>query len=115
MRQSAKIKDLVSMFAADKEFHEIMWGVAGNPVLMKALNTLLLPFFGFMASNGYFANRQNLGRVVREHQELLDALCGKDRNRARKIFVDGHSRLAAVFTMPERETRRTSGAKGRKK
>lgn len=92
MRQTAKSKDFVSMFAADKEFHETIWDLAANPFLVKTLNQLLMPYFGFLATRGYYAHQDNLTYVPRVHQEILDALLSEDVERAQRVLVEVHNR-----------------------
>jgi DNA-binding GntR family transcriptional regulator len=92
MRQTAKSKDFVSMFAADKKFHQIIWDLSGNPFLVKTLNHLLMPYFGFLATRGYYAHLGNLNYVPKVHQEILDAISSEDVDRARRVLVDVHTR-----------------------
>jgi DNA-binding GntR family transcriptional regulator len=92
MRQTAKSKDFVSMFAADKKFHQTIWDLSGNPFLVKSLNHLLMPYFGFLATRGYYAHLDNLAYVPRVHQEILDALTNADVDRAKRVLVDVHTR-----------------------
>jgi len=92
MRQTAKSKDFVNMFAADKKFHQTIWNLSGNPFLVKTLNHLLMPYFGFLATRGYYAHLDNLSYVPRVHQEILDALLSADVERAQRVLVDVHSR-----------------------
>lgn len=92
MRQTAKSKDFVSMFAADKKFHQIIWDLSGNPFLVKALSQLLMPYFGFLATRGYYAHLNNLTYVPRVHQEILDALSSADVERAQRVLLDVHTR-----------------------
>jgi DNA-binding GntR family transcriptional regulator len=92
MRRTAKSKDFVSMFAADKKFHQSIWEISGNPFLVKALTQLLMPYFGFLATRGYYAHLDNLTYVPRVHQEILDALSSADVHRAQRVLVDVHNR-----------------------
>jgi DNA-binding GntR family transcriptional regulator len=92
MRQTAKSKDFVNMFAADKKFHQTIWNLSGNPFLVKMLNQLLMPYFGFLATRGYYAHLDNLSYVPRVHQEILDALLSADVERAQRVLVDVHTR-----------------------
>ena len=94
MRRCAKSKDLVGMFAGDKEFHETIWNLAGNPFLTKALNRLLLPYFGFLAASGYYAHLDDLETVPRVHQEVLNALTSENGDQARRVLVAVHSKEA---------------------
>lgn len=92
MRETVKTKDFVSMFAADKKFHQIIWDLSGNPFLVKSLNHLLMPYFGFLATRGYYSHLDNLSYVPRVHQEILDALTNEDVDLARQVLVDVHNR-----------------------
>jgi DNA-binding GntR family transcriptional regulator len=92
MRQTAKSRDFVSMFAADKKFHQMIWDLSGNPFLAKTLNHLLMPYFGFLATRGYYAHLDDLTYVPRVHQEILDAVTSADVERAQRVLVDVHTR-----------------------
>lgn len=92
MRETAKTKDFVSMFAADKKFHQTIWELSGNPFLVKSLNHLLMPYFGFLATRGYYSHLDNLSYVPRVHEEILDALANEDVDLARQVLVDVHDR-----------------------
>lgn len=92
MRQAAKAKDLASLFSADKKFHETIWDLSGNPFLIKTLSQLLMPYFGFLATRGYYAHLDNLSYVPRVHQEILDALSSSNPERAQRVLVDVHDR-----------------------
>ena len=92
MRQTAKSKDFVSMFAADKKFHQTIWDLSGNPFLVKTLSQLLMPYFGFLATRGYYAHLHDLSYVPRVHQEILDALSSSNVRKAQSVLVDVHDR-----------------------
>ena len=91
MRQTAKSKNFVEMFSADKKFHQIIWDLSGNRFLVKSLSNLLLPYFGFLAARGYYAHHDDLNYVPRVHQEILDALVSRDGERAERVLVDVHN------------------------
>lgn len=92
MWKTAKSKDFVRMFAADKEFHQIIWDLSGNPFLVKSLSTLLSPYFGFLATRGYFSYKHELSYVPTVHQEVLDAIAKGDGDEARQVLIDVHNR-----------------------
>jgi DNA-binding GntR family transcriptional regulator len=92
MWQTSKSKDIVGLLAADKRFHQAIWALSGNPFLIKALNHLLLPYFGFLATRGYYAHLGDLSYVPRVHQEILDALASADGDRAQGVLVHVHNR-----------------------
>jgi len=92
MRAASKSKDFIGMFAADNEFHRILWDLTGNPFLVKSLGMLLLPYFGYLAARGYYAHREQLSYVPQVHQEILDALSTRDGDLARKAIQSVHDR-----------------------
>lgn len=92
MSRASQSRNFVKMFAADKEFHKTIWGLSGNPFLAKSLSKLLLPYFGFMATKGYFVHRGQLDYVPRVHQQILDALASGNSRRAQKVLVEVHNR-----------------------
>jgi DNA-binding GntR family transcriptional regulator len=92
IRAAAKSKDFIEMFAADKKFHQIIWELSGNPFLVKSLSALLLPYFGYMATQGYFRHRAQLSYVPKVHQEILNAIASGNGERAQRVIVDIHSR-----------------------
>jgi DNA-binding GntR family transcriptional regulator len=108
MRQTAKSKDFVNMFAADKKFHQTIWNLSGNPFLVKMLNQLLMPYFGFLATRGYYAHLDNLSYVPRVHQEILDALLSADVERAQRVLVDVHTRSLQLM-MSQASSQTSSG------
>lgn len=92
MREASKSKDFISMFAADNQFHRILWDLTGNPFLVKSLGMLLLPYFGYLAARGYYVHREQLNYVPKVHQEILDALSTRDGDHARKAVQSVHDR-----------------------
>lgn len=97
MRENTKSKDFAKLFAADKEFHETIWALSGNPFLVKSLSTLLLPYFGFLATRGYYLHSGDLDYVPRVHQEILDSMIGRDGARARQVMTDVHNRFKRLL------------------
>jgi DNA-binding GntR family transcriptional regulator len=97
MRETAKSKNYLEMLAADREFHEIIWGLSGNPFLAKSLSNLLLPYFGFLATRGYYANRDHLEYVPRVHQEILDAIASGDGAKAQRVFTAVHDQSMQFY------------------
>lgn len=91
MQQATKSKNFVALFTADKSFHQHIWGLTGNPFLIKALTNLLMPYFGYVATSGYYAHLDDLGYVPRVHQEILDALSTTESDRAQRAMVEVHN------------------------
>jgi len=51
-----------------------------------------MPYFGFLATRGYYAHLNDLSYVPRVHQEILDALSGSNVKKAQAVLVDVHDR-----------------------
>jgi hypothetical protein len=51
-----------------------------------------MPYFGFLATRGYYAHVDDLSYVPRVHQEILDALSSGDGELAQRVLVDVHNR-----------------------
>lgn len=92
MHDASKSRDFFKMFAADKEFHQTIWDLSGNRFLVRSLSTLLLPYFGFLATRGYYVRRRQLSYVPQVHQEILDALWSGDSEQAREVILSVHER-----------------------
>jgi len=92
MRQRAISGDFDRLFAADKEFHQLIWQISGNRFLVQSLSTLLMPYFGYLATKGYFIRRREWGYVARSHQEVLDAIASGNGKKGRQILDRDHHR-----------------------
>jgi len=92
MRQAGRSEDYDRMYAADNEFHQLIWQMSGNRFLARSLSTLLMPYFGYLATKGYFLHRNELDYVHRVHQEVLDAIAAGDSEKARGVLNEIHNR-----------------------
>jgi DNA-binding GntR family transcriptional regulator len=97
MRQAAKAKDLLKMHNADHRFHQIIWKSTANPYLYRILSNLLSPYFGFLASKGYYIRRKQLGYVPDVHQSILDAIARGDGQQAQEAMISVHNRTARLL------------------
>lgn len=78
---------------SDLEAHQLIWLQARNQYLLKMLNSIIGPIFMFMASQTAF--QFNWGETLQMHQELIDAICAGDEQRAvRSIDEQLHYSLA---------------------
>jgi DNA-binding GntR family transcriptional regulator len=97
MRQAAKAKDFVKMHNADQRFHQTIWQNSANPFLYKILSNLLSPYFGFLASKGYYFRRKQLGYVPDVHQSILDAIARGDPQQAEEAMISVHNRTMRLL------------------
>ena len=95
--QAAKAKDFLKMDTADQEFHRTIWRTSGNPYLYKILLNLLSPYFGFLASKGYYFRRKQLNSVSEVHQSILDAIARGDGLEAQETIIRIHNRTANLL------------------
>jgi len=95
--QAAKAKDFLKMDTADQEFHHTIWRISGNPHLYKILLNLLSPYFGFLASKGYYFRRKQLNSVSEVHQSILDAIARGDGLDAQETIIRVHNRTANLL------------------
>lgn len=97
MREAAKAKDLLKLHNADHRFHRIIWESSANPYLYKILSNLLSPYFGFLASKGYYFRLKQLDYVPDVHQSILDAILCGDGQQAQEAMISVHNRTAALL------------------
>ena len=95
--QAAKAKDFLRMDIADQEFHRTVWRISGNPYLHKILSNLLSPYFGFLASKGYYFRRKQLNYVSEVHRSILDAIVRGDGLEAQETIIRVHNRTANLL------------------
>lgn len=95
--QASKTEDFVRMHAADRQFHQIVWRISGNPYLYEILSNLLSRYFGFLASKGYYSRRKQLRYVPEVHQSVLDAIARGDGLKAQEAMVGIHSRSVKML------------------
>ena len=95
--QAAQARDFLKMDTADQEFHHTIWRISGNPYLYKILLNLLSPYFGFLASKGYYFRRKQLNSVSEVHQSILDAIARGDGLEAQETIMRVHNRTANLL------------------
>lgn len=71
---AAKANDLSAYAKADTKFHRYLWSMAGNPYLLKALETSAVPLLSYVLieSRGHLG--LDLKRLVREHRDWLNEI-----------------------------------------
>jgi DNA-binding GntR family transcriptional regulator len=88
---------LLEAAGLDLEFHRVLWKAAGNPYLERALNTVMIPLFAFMALEHVTkdVSRWRMGH----HHVLLDAMMGRSGDDPQEVLRT-HMRMA--YAEPER-------------
>lgn len=79
-------RDLKGCRACDKEFHDIIVGLAGNDFLASFCETLS----GHAAriENIYFSKVAGMDELIHEHNEIISAIEKRDLARAQKFMKD---------------------------
>ena len=101
--QAAKAKDFLRMDTADQEFHQTIWRISGNPYLYKILSNLLSPYFGFLASKGYYFRRKQLkycagGPPVDSRRDRAWGRSGSTRDDHPRSQPDGEPAVEGLKT-----------------
>jgi DNA-binding GntR family transcriptional regulator len=88
---------LLEAAGLDLEFHRTLWRAAGNPYLERALNTVMIPLFAYMALEHVTrdVSRWRMGH----HRVLLDAMMGRSGDDPQDVLLT-HMRMA--HAEPER-------------
>jgi DNA-binding GntR family transcriptional regulator len=79
---------------SDLEAHQLIWQQAGNPYLLKMLNSIVGPIFMFIAGQTEF--QTNWHETLQLHQELADAICTGDGPGAVKSIEEQLSNSYAL-------------------
>ena len=78
--------DLTKLAEADVEFHEIIYRAAENKRLLQVLNNLREQIYRYRVE--YLKDEKTRQRLVKEHQEMLEAIRDRDVEKAKRIASD---------------------------
>ncbi|HLJ15794.1 MAG TPA: GntR family transcriptional regulator [Bryobacteraceae bacterium] len=85
LESAAEKRDAALFYRHDLEFHKVLWRVADNPFLAKALSQITVPLFAFVmlqvASHHEFDFRSNAGG----HRRIAEAILSGDRKQAAQV------------------------------
>ncbi len=77
--------DLTLIAETDVEFHEIIYEATGNKRLIQILNNLREQMYRYRVE--YLKDYNSHGILAEEHDEIVDALCKRERERACRAIV----------------------------
>lgn len=80
MHDAIEQNDRDAYVKSDLEAHQLIWLQTGNQYLLRMLNSIIGPIFMFMASQTDY--QFNWSETLQMHQELMDAICAGDIDRA---------------------------------
>ena len=67
------------------EFHDAIYAATGNSRLVQILNNLREQMYRYRME--YLKDRQSHSVLVREHEEILNALCARDAEKALDVTI----------------------------
>ncbi len=86
MRDAIAHNDRDAYVKSDLEAHQLIWQQTRNQYLLKMLNSIIGPIFVFIGSQTIF--QDNWQETLQMHQELSDAVCAGDIDRAVQSIDD---------------------------
>jgi DNA-binding GntR family transcriptional regulator len=85
MQAGAEASDFWQFSRSDLEFHEIIWRMAGNPFVEKALRLVATPQFSYVLIRSFHHTRLDLVAITQEHREILQVLKTADAATCRQF------------------------------
>lgn len=80
---AASTDDPESLAAINRKFHEVLWSMSHNATLVDLLGRLHAHLIRYRGTTLAYQNRWEI--VLKEHQELIEAIKAGDRDRAGQI------------------------------
>lgn len=104
--QNMEDGNLVKLAEADVKFHEIIYEASGNARLIQVLNNLREQIYRYRVE--YLKEEETRQVLVREHQELYQAIRERDEEKARRISFAHieNQRKAIICSLREEEGKR---------
>ena len=87
MRIAGDAGDFVKLLKTDIEFHRLIWKVAGNKWIERALEVVCLPLFGCYLIKTSSGHLYNYAKDLEEHRTLLKVLSEGRSEEVRKVFT----------------------------
>ena len=84
-RKSLYGDDVAACAQADMEFHDTIYAATGNSRLVQILNNLREQMYRYRME--YLKDRQSHSVLVREHEEILNALSARDAEKALDMTI----------------------------
>jgi len=87
MHAAAQAFDLGTFHKSDMAFHRLLWAMAGNEYLAKALELVAFRLFAFVLIQRPRAARNEFLDATQQHREIVAGLATGDPVKARQAFV----------------------------
>ena len=84
--KALKSGDVMCSAQTDEQFHEEIYQIADNHVLLRTLYILELPLYGYRVRA--CRNEQDMEEQIREHEKIIEAIVHRDELRAEKAVMN---------------------------
>ena len=88
MKAAAEQNSVTGYSRADLAFHEGIWTVSGNQILLTTLKSLCNRLFGFGLSRNKIPTQAELRTYVDQHKILLESLIREDVETSQQIMAE---------------------------
>ena len=78
--------DNAAIADSDMEFHDIIFDATGNPRLIQIISNLREQFYRYRLE--YLKDTQSHGRLVEEHQKIVNAIIEKNKEEAVRLIQE---------------------------
>ena len=99
--QALKKGDVICSAQTDEQFHEEIYRIADNHVLLRTLHSLELPLYGYRIRA--CKNEQDVEEQILEHEEIIEAIIQRNELRAEKAVMN-HIQRRRYDRCEEKET-----------
>ncbi|MBF7096017.1 GntR family transcriptional regulator [Alkalibacter mobilis] len=82
-KSAANEQDVVKLINFDSDFHDVMYRTSKNKKLIQLISSLREQVQRFRVA--YFTKIKSTQQLIEEHNQLVDAIAGKDSERARAV------------------------------
>jgi DNA-binding GntR family transcriptional regulator len=95
MKAAARQKSVQRFFTEDLLFHKALWVASGNIFLPKVLSQVMLPLLAFLYIRNLRHHSIDMVASAEAHDEIVDGILTRDKNRARQIAQQHFRKLEA--------------------
>jgi DNA-binding GntR family transcriptional regulator len=99
MKKQAKARDAEGFYHTDLEFHKLLWGLTGNPFLVKILTQISVPLFAFVMIKVVAHPEFDLKAAAVAHENIAQAILSGDKELAKSTTLLEFDRLQKMGTL----------------
>lgn len=93
--------DVTKIAESDVAFHDIIFAATDNARLIQIVNNLREQMYRYRLE--YLKDYTTHDRLYKEHEQIVEAIAGRDKDRARKLIVEHiyHQELTVIKNIQE--------------